>query len=289
MTHVKQDNNNNPAKESFMIMEPVIAGAFYPGDPSILRTQIEKFFKKAVVENKYKNTLGIISPHAGYTYSGQCAAYGFNVLKQKDFDLAVIIAPSHRHIGFWWSVGNFEAYRTPLGLATVHTESAEQLLDKEGFVFLPEVYRSENSLEVQIPFVQVIKPEAEILPILIGNQSRENSSYLAQHLAELLKYRLDKTVFIASSDLSHYHNSNTATEMDTKLAELVLAGDVKNLVKNIETRAVEACGFGSILTLLNLAKILGFDKIENLKYTHSGEISHDFSQVVGYLSTVVYK
>ncbi len=272
-----------------MIKKPEIAGAFYPGNPTVLQNQINKFLRNAPVKKKYKEILGIISPHAGYTYSGQSAAFGFNAIKQKDFDLAVIIAPSHRFIGFEYSVGNWEAYETPLGQSIIHTELTEKLLEFDGFEFIPSAYDSENSLEVQIPFVQSIKPDAKIITIIIGNQSDENSSYLAQNLSEIFKDRLDKTVFIASSDLSHYHNSKTAIKMDTELIDLLLKKDIDDLYKNIRARRIEACGYGPILTLMYMADMLEFDKIEKLNYTHSGEITYDNAHVVGYFSGIVFK
>jgi len=161
-----------------MIMEPVIAGSFYPSNPEALKSQIKSFISEVGYQKKYENPLGIISPHAGYVYSGKCAAYAFKAIEPKDFHLAVIIAPCHRYTGFEYSVGNFDAYRTPLGLAQIDNTEAENLLNDTKFQFLPQAYANENSLEVHIPFIQYIKPDARILPILIGDQCRENSRYL---------------------------------------------------------------------------------------------------------------
>ena len=272
-----------------MIRKPVVAGAFYPGSSKVLKNQITEFMNNAPIDKEYKNILGIISPHAGYIYSGQCAAYGFNVLKQKDFDLAVVIAPSHRFGSFRYSVGSFDAYTTPLGEVSVDTELTEALLKSDEFDFHDLAHNSEHSLEVQLPFLQMVNPNTKILPILLGSQSAKNSQNLSKVLSELFKERLEKTVFIISSDLSHYHDKETASKMDLLLAENVEKNDIEELEKNINFHNVEACGFGGILTLLHLAKILGYNKIETLKYTHSGDVSGDYSQVVGYLSSIVYK
>lgn len=272
-----------------MIRRPVVAGTFYPGIPETLKNQVLIFLHNAEVPDNYENALGIISPHAGYVYSGQCAACGFNALKQKKFDLAVIIAPSHRFGSFKYSVGKFKEYITPLGHVPVDMELVEELLKRDDFDFHPGAHNSEHSLEVQLPFLQMINPDAAILPILMGDQTSENSKILAEVLTDMFKNKLDKTVFIISSDLSHYYNSEKALTMDTLLSENVEKKSIRKLEKNLKSRKVEACGFGGILTLLHLAKKLGYDKTENLKYTHSGEISGDNSQVVGYLSSVVYK
>ncbi|MBN1948744.1 MAG: AmmeMemoRadiSam system protein B [Candidatus Cloacimonetes bacterium] len=271
-----------------MIMEPVVAGSFYSSNARKLRQEIEDFLQAVELPEKYSNCLGIISPHAGYIYSGQCAAHGFKALQQKAFEIAIIVAPCHRFAGFEFSVGSFQGYRTPLGIADTAEDQIEILLQKEGFDFIPQAYRSENSLEVQIPFLQVIKPEVKILPVLIGNQGKKNSQQLAQTLAELIRKNRERYVLIASSDLSHYHAGGAAREMDLKLADLVQSGNAEEISRLIDERNIEACGFGAILTLLELARILDYKKIENLNYTHSGEISHDHSAVVGYLSTVVY-
>jgi MEMO1 family protein len=272
-----------------MIMESVLSGSFYTADPIVLKEQINNFMQQVSMGKKYMQPLGIISPHAGYIYSGQCAAYGFNAIRSKDFDLAVIIAPCHRYIGFEYSVGKFEAFRTPLGLINVDLEAADHLLKVDKFQFLPQAYSNENSLETQIPFLQVIKSKVKILPILIGNQSSDNSKYLAETLFKQFGENLDRVVFIISSDLSHYHSADTAAEMDGKIEKCIAEKDVESLVLNIENRNSEACGFGAILTLLYLSKMTGYDKVDNLNYSHSGQINRDNSQVVGYISSIIYK
>jgi len=268
-------------------MESVLAGSFYPSDPNELKNQIVSYIAEVELDKNYENPLGIISPHAGYVYSGKCAAYGFKALKKKNFKLAVIIAPCHRYIGFEYSVGNFEAYRTPLGLAKIDEVEVSKLLSNEKFQFLPKAYQNENSLETQIPFIQLIKPDAQILPILIGNQCKDNSRYLARTLYKRFKDRLSEVVFIASSDLSHYHESKIATEMDGRIAKSIKSGNINALLENIDNRDSEACGYGPIMTLLYLSEFSGYDQIENLNYTHSGEISGDNNQVVGYLSSII--
>lgn len=271
-----------------MIMEPVLAGSFYSSNAQHLRQEIDGYLQAVDLPEIYGNCLGIISPHAGYVYSGQCAAYGFKALQQKNFEIAIIVAPCHRYAGFEFSVGAFQGYRTPLGIADIATNQVEVLLQKDGFAFIPQAFSSENSLEVQIPFLQVIRPEVKILPVLIGNQGKKNSQQLAQVLADLIGIEKGRFALIASSDLSHYHSGAVARKMDLKLADLVQSGNTDEISRLIGERSIEACGFGAILTLLELARRLDYKNIENLNYTHSGEVSHDDSAVVGYLSTIIY-
>lgn len=272
-----------------MIMKPVLAGSFYTSDPVKLREQINTFLLNTDLERDYPEALGIISPHAGYIYSGQCAAYGYNALKLKDFELAVIIAPCHRYIGFEYSVGDFTAYRTPLGDAEVATDEVKNLLTESKFKYIQQAYDNENSLETQIPFLQVIKPDARILPILVGNQCRNNSRHLAETLLKHFGKKLDKVAFIASSDLSHYHSAAEAALMDQKLAENIKHRDVVAFLDNIESRESEACGFGPIMTLLYMSLMTDYDQVDNLHYSHSGQVSQDNVQVVGYLSSIIYR
>ena len=272
-----------------MIRRPVVAGGFYPGAQKVLEEQVKEFLENVQMEEEFENILGVISPHAGYVYSGQCAAYGFKALQQKDFKTAVIIAPSHRFGNFRYSVGNFAEYVTPLGCIKVNEQLTKQLLEYDEFDFIQLAHNSEHSLEVQLPFLQIINQKAQIVPILLGNQSVENSRNLAKVLAEVFKDKLDTIVFIISTDLSHYYDSVTASNMDLELASKIETMQIDEVERIFTELRAEACGFGGILTLLHLAKNLHYTQVKNLKYTHSGEVSGDFKQVVGYLASVVHK
>ena len=272
-----------------MIRNSVVAGSFYPGDSSILKNMVNDYLQKAIVKEKQSDILGVISPHAGYVYSGQCAAFSFNALKKKDFDLAVIIAPSHRFADFDFSIGDYDEYSTPLGGVKVAKDIVNELKDRYNMGTSYYAHDIEHSLEVQLPFLQQIKPNAEIVPIILGEQNPENSRRLSKMLSEYFRNCLDKTVFIISSDLSHYHDSKTAAEMDTTLADNLENLDINKMEKNMQTGKIEACGMGGILTLMYLAKELKYTGITNLDYRNSGEVSNDYEQVVGYLSSCVYK
>lgn len=272
-----------------MVMQSMLAGSFYPGLESHLREAITSYLDNIPESNLDSDILGIISPHAGYYYSGQCAAYGFKAVLQKQFDLAVIIAPSHRHSGFSFTLGDFEGYNTPLGMLEVDKNIVEKLLKYEGFCNVNEPFKGENSLEIQLPFLQVINPKTKILPILMGNQNLENSKYLASVLNDTISDRLNKTIIIASSDLSHYYQSEIAEKMDQYLIELLQTRNLDKLINNIIEHKIEACGFGPIMSLIAMADLSGFTKTNILDYTHSGKISGDNNQVVGYMSAAFVK
>ena len=272
-----------------MIRNPVVAGSFYPGDSSILKTQINDYLQKAIIKDDNRDILGVISPHAGYVYSGQCAAFSFNAIRNKDFDLAVIIAPSHRFADFDFSIGDYDEYITPLGGVKVAKDIVKELKDKFNMETSYYAHNVEHSLEVQLPFLQQIKPDAKIVPILLGEQNPENSNRLASILAEYFNDRLENTVFIISSDLSHYHDSETATEMDTIIAENLENLDIHKMEDDAQQGKIEACGMGGILTLMSLANELNYSNSKILDFRNSGDVSGDYKQVVGYLSSCVYK
>lgn len=269
-----------------MIRKPVVSGMFYPDNPSLLRKQIEQYLDDVELGQDFEDILGVISPHAGYIYSGRCAAYSFKALSQAKFDLGVILAPSHHSAGYRFSVGDFDAYETPLGAIPVDKEMTRQLMQFDHFEFHPEAHEREHSLEVQLPFLQVIRPDVRIVPLIVSSQQLKNSAYLADTLYEVFRDELDHTVFIASSDLSHYHSGDMARIMDGKFAEMVEKNQPDALYDSIRSGASEACGFGTILALMHLSNRTGHSKVKNLKYMHSGDVSGDDLRVVGYLSTV---
>ncbi|MBT4575746.1 MAG: AmmeMemoRadiSam system protein B [Candidatus Cloacimonetes bacterium] len=272
-----------------MNRNPVVAGSFYPGDSSVLTKQINNYLQNANIKLEEEELLGVISPHAGYVYSGQCAAFSFKALQQKEFDTAVIIAPSHRFADFDFSVGDYDEYLTPLGGVKVAKDIVNELKNKYNMGTTYHASNIEHSLEVQLPFLQKIKPDAVIVPILLGKQSLENSEKLAAILAECFEEKLERTVFIVSSDLSHYYESDVATAMDNELLKNFEDMDFNKMGSDFQLGKIEACGMGGILTLMNLAKHFDYKGIENLDYRNSGDVSGDYKQVVGYLSSCVYK
>jgi MEMO1 family protein len=268
---------------------PAVAGTFYPGKKVDLIFMIEDFMQNLHAPDQNCNPLGIIAPHAGYFYSGKCAAYSYNALKGRDFKTAIIVAPSHRIGGFSYSVGCFDKYETPLGKIDVNKKFCERLLEHPESSFLPEVHKNEHSLETQLPFLQSVNRLADIVPVIFGDQTIHNAKRLAEILYQEFHKDLDDVVFIVSSDLSHYHDAGAAKKMDMNLAHLIEKNEIHKLEQGFEKNKFEACGFGGILMMMYLSRKVNASKIVNLNYTHSGEINNDNDQVVGYLSTVFCK
>ena len=269
--------------------EASVAGIFYPREKEELQLELSGISKKVEIKSKKENILGIVVPHAGINYSGECAMYGYKAISKKKFKTAVIIAPSHKFGGFDFSVGNFDEYRTPLGTVPVNKEYVRQLLRYDSVSFSPKIHNVEHSLEVQLPFLQFLDKNIDIVPILLGSQTLGNSILLADIILEIFGNKLDDVIFIISSDLSHYHELKIARELDDSLMNSLAHLDIDKLAKSHDNHRVEACGIGGILTLMNLAKKLNYRKVDNLKYCHSGEVTSESNLVVGYLASVVYK
>lgn len=268
---------------------PVVSGTFYPQDGAVLTKNIKTYLAEVETPKTKKKVFGIIVPHAGYVYSGKCAAYAYKALEGTNFKRAVIIAPSHQSNDFYFSVGNYDCYKTPLGDIEIDKFYTNQLLKDSKFVFYPYADAMEHSLEVQLPFLQVVKKGFVLTPVLIGHQYDKSSEYLAKKLHNIFQDVMDETLFVVSTDLSHYYESERAEEMDSRFIKLIESFDTTGIQNGINSGEIEACGYGGILTLLYLSKLAELDVIDILNYCHSGMVSHDNSRVVGYLSAAVYK
>ncbi len=271
------------------VRKPVVAGMFYTSNKQRLFREVRDYIDRAQYEQIDGDLLGVVSPHAGYVYSGACAGYAFRSIEEREIDTAVILAPSHRVGGFTCSVGDYRAYLTPLGEVETDRDAIDRLLEYEELSFFPVAHEMEHSLEVQLPFLQVVQPDAKIVPIVLGTQDYRNSKRLAEILAEVFRDQLDRTTFIVSSDLSHYHDSKEAEILDGILIDSLEKMDALAMWEHISRNHTEACGFGGILTLLELANALEYNRAKVLNYTHSGHTSGDHSQVVGYLSAAVFR
>ncbi len=270
-----------------MIRKAVYAGSFYEASPIILKKQFDKWFSEAILPNDINKVQGVICPHAGYVYSGACAAYSYKLLSLQTFKTAIIIHPSHRGNHFSLSVSPYSEYETPMGILKQDIPLADVIKSKGLQDIDASYHQNEHSMEVQLPFLAYINPEIKIVPVMIGNQTDEASRQLADILVSVVNEKPDDIVIIASTDLSHYHSAEEASRMDRKLIEYVKSNDIKELYNHLMHGKIEACGFAGVLTLMLLANMLKPEKMIELNYTHSGYTSNDYAQVVGYLSAAL--
>jgi len=262
-----------------MIREPAVAGVFYPGDSSTLRRQITSFLTVSG-RSSDENTTGIVSPHAGYIYSGAVAGAAF-ASAPDEIDNVIVIAPPHRYPLREASVFDGEGYLTPLGEAPIQRDITSSLL-KAGLVFQPGAHMGEHSAEVQVPFIQVRWPASSIVVILQGSSSAEYSQRLAEILSAVTE-GIDRILLVASSDLSHYHQLTEAEKMDRKIIDAFLTGYPRNLDIALHEGG-EACGRGPMLTLMNYARIMEQTRFEEIMYETSAATSGDRNSVVGYFA-----
>jgi hypothetical protein len=259
-----------------MIRTPAVAGMFYPEYPVTLRKDVIKYINGAKDFN-LPNLKGIICPHAGYQYSGPIAGYAYRQLKnlKKKPSKIFLIGPTH-YAYIQSSVGNFGSFASPLGSSIVNRRFLEAI-EEDGIPSVPEAHRKEHSLEVQLPFLQVVSPESEIIPILCGLVSPD---YLVEKLDKYFK--MPDCFFIISSDLSHHLPYEEAELRDKNSLKII---EFMNIEKEDE---IDACGEVGIKAVMRLSKNNGY-KIKLLDYRNSGDTAGDKSDVVGYGALAVYK
>jgi len=270
-----------------VVRPPAVAGMFYPADKNELERLIKMLLDKNIPNEQFNHIYGIVSPHAGYIYSGGTAAFAYNTVKEKDYETVVVISPSHREYFPGISIYDGDAYSTPLGIVEVDKVMREALTDNSKIIFTSvQGHRSEHALEVQIPFLQVVLRDFKILPITMGDQSKLFIDELAEALSKIVD---EKILIVASSDLSHFYSRDQAEILDSRIIERINNFDYLGLQSDLDNKNSEACGGGGIVAMMRAFDIRNINHAKVLAHTDSGDVSGDTSEVVGYLSAVVYK
>ncbi len=291
------EGNSSPSRKMEKVRQPAVAGLFYPAEKETLAGQVDRYLAE-VKPVPVKNLRGIVAPHAGYEYSGPVAAVAYKLLEGREVDTVIVMAPSHYADFEGASVPEVDAYETPLGLVPLSPRAAELakvrplvcsprcLVDrprwsrqasKEAPPFGEDTPHTwEHSLEVQLPFLQRTLKDFTIVPIVFG---RVDSKEVAKSLQETLG---DKTVLVASSDLSHFYPYDVAQQLDSSCIRAICDLDVEWM------KDEDACGKGPILTLMHLAREKGW-RAKLLDYCNSGDTSGDKSGVVGYAAIVFFE
>jgi len=276
------------------VRQPAVAGAFYPADPKELSKMMDDMLAKATPPAVDGEILAAVAPHAGYPYSGPVAAWTYAALKGHKYSRVVVIAPSH-YVGFsFTSVYAGDAYSTPLGQVPVDKEFAHRLAKMSSTMQLSEKGHQstqdapEHSVEVELPWLQKVLGNFDVVPIVMGDQSYESSRALGVALAKMLRNDHD-TLVLASSDLSHYHPYDEAETIDHKTLHALEAWDYFSMSRNFEARVWEACGGAPIVAAMIYAERMGANKAEVLRYANSGDVTGDHSRVVGYSADLFIK
>lgn len=272
------------------IREPAVSGAFYPDNPKTLRQDIERYLDNAVFDAVRGKIVGVISPHAGYMYSGPVAAYGYKSLQGSAYDTVIVVAPSHRAYFDGVAIQDKGSCRTPLGLISIDEEISEGLLKENKLINVNmKAHTSEHSLEVQLPFLQVVLKDFMLVPLIMGTQDISTCEKLAGCIWNVIQGSSKSFLLIGSTDLSHYYAYTEAVKLDSIVVKHLEAFDIKGLAGDFEGNKCEACGSGPMIVTMMVSEKIGASSSKVLKYANSGDTSGDKSRVVGYVSGVFYK
>ncbi len=280
------------------IRKPAVASLFYPDEKINLKRMIKTFLSDvpqettdSFIKANIDHFLGIIVPHAGYIYSGQVAAFAYALLKEKSPDTVVLIGPSHYTYFEGFALSDADSFDTPFGSIEIDKDFSEALVrNGEGlFDYVNSAHEKEHSIEVQLPFLQsTLINNFKIVPILTSEQTLKPIQKAASIIKKTLSSHSKNVLFVISSDLSHYHEDVVAREMDEKIIRLIKEMDIQKLMSGISGGEIEACGAAPIALLLEIALQSGKKNIKDLVYKNSGEVSGDYTKVVGYFSGVVW-
>jgi MEMO1 family protein len=288
--HCGSNEDNKP-----YIRHPAVAGpyGFYPSKPDVLLNDIRSYIDGAEKYGESK-PFGLVSPHAGYVYSGPVAGWAYRQIVDFSYKTVIVISPSHFVRLQKVSVMPAGAYQTPLGNVEIDSELASRLVEQggEGMELSLNGHLNsgmgsvEHALEVQLPFLQVVLGDFKLVPIIIGNTGWDLCRQLGRALAEVVD---DDILIVASSDLSHFHPYKQAMTIDQNVINAIQAGDGATIAEGCRAGALEACGGTPIASLLAAAKENEKTQIEILRHANSGDVpGGSKDQVVGYLAAAVY-
>lgn len=256
------------------VRQPAVAGQFYPGDPDQLRREIQRYIGEATLPRDLGTARAVIAPHAGYVYSGPTAGYAFKALKDLPSRswTVFLLGPAHRVSVAGVALGDYSAFRTPLGEVPVAVDRVAEMLERTSlYGRAPQAHAPEHCLEVEIPFLQMTLSDLKLVPMLFGQTDySEVASDLVDRIGE-------GDLIVVSSDLSHFYPYDQAQRLDRELLDALLEGDEGEVVEG------EACGHAPIAALMNLARHRDWEP-RLLDYRNSGDTAGDRRRVVGYAS-----
>ena len=267
-----------------------MAGSWYPGTAGALTRDVDRYLADVEVDPPRGRLEAIIAPHAGLMFSGPVGAYAYKAAAAGGpYDAAILVGPSHFVAFDGVALYPAGAFDSPLGPALIDDALARELERASSIVQpLPDAHRREHSLEMQLPFLRRLLPDVPIVPLLMGFQTRDTITALAEVLSAAGGSR--RVLMIASTDLSHYFDAKAARELDARVEACVAAADPDRLLgifeqyPEVERGRFVACGGGPAIAVMLAARARGAKHGRVLKYMHSGQISGDNSGVVGYLA-----
>lgn len=265
-----------------MVRNPAVAGQFYPKDPKALEKEVSSFLKEA----KKEDAIGVLSPHAGYVYSGNVAGSVYSRIKiPRD---AVIIGPNHTGLGHPEAIMRAGTWHMPGGDVEINSALAEAIEENSNYLKDdPLAHHREHSLEVQIPFLHHFRKDLRIVPITMMSMDYGVCLDIGHAIAQAVKGFKEPVLIVASSDMTHYEPHASAKEKDRKAIDRILAMDPDGLLKTVRDFGITMCGVIPATIMLIACKELGAKEAELVDYATSGEVSGDYDYVVGYAGMIV--
>jgi MEMO1 family protein len=265
-----------------------IAGTWYEDDPHALKSHIESYLRNAKLPKLSGEVVAVIVPHAGHRYSGPVAAHAFACLHGLAPDLVVVVSPYHSPAPYPLITTAHQAYSTPLGNIEVDQAALAALQDALNVPITPISRDREHSLEIELPFLQhVLQGPYKLLPIMVRAQEPEVAEKLGRALASVLKDR--NALMVASTDLSHFYDQKTAHVLDQEMLRRFESLDPASIFEAEHSGRGFACGHAAVASVLWAGRALGGDLLKVLDYATSGDVTGDFSSVVGYGAAVLLK
>lgn len=271
-----------------MIRPPAVAGQFYPAQPARVEAELDGLLRPAPAPREAK---AVVVPHAGWMYSGATAGKVYSAVRIPDH--VILVGPNHHGLGSPYALYDAGCWQTPVGDVPIDEPLAAQLLDNcELLAEDPRAHRVEHSLEVQVPMLRRLNPHVRIVPILIGGGWPESGGrsvlrQLGACLAGTVREYGAPVLLVASTDLNHYEDQETAHVKDKLVLDAVLQLDEDALMDRVRDVDVSMCGVAPTYIVIHAAKKLGARRAELIDYRTSGDVTGDFSAVVGYGGVVI--
>jgi len=265
-----------------------IAGKWYEGNAKALSKSIDEFLDDAKLPELDGEVVGVIAPHAGHVYSGAVAGYAFAALRSLQIDLVVVISPFHNLARYPLITTGHDAYATPLGTIEVDKAALVELTSQLDIPITPIANDKEHSLEIELPFLQrALTGDFKLLPIMVRAQEMDVAKKLGLALAKVLKGKT--ALMVASTDLSHFYDQAAANAFDAEMLKRFEAFDPESIFEAEQTGKAFACGHAAVAAVLWAARELGANKVKVLRHATSGDVTGDYSSVVGYGAAVILK
>ena len=278
-------NAKQSEPQALTIQKPVVAGMFYPDNPMLLKQVVGKFLAESQKLELQGSIVGLIAPHAGYRYSGSVAASAFKQIEGGDYKVVAVLAPSHRVPIDGAAILTKDIYETPLGRVPIATDIVRKILKKYPWAKENQgAFDVEHSLEVELPFLQMALKDFSIVPLIVGTHDKKTLDSIAAALKEELP---QGSLVVASTDLSHYNQYDTAVEKDKKTLSHLESGDCEKLWAAEEKGDVSACGASTAYIAMKYLEELGGGSVKVVDYRNSGDTAGDKSKVVGYAAVAL--